>query len=174
VDTVQIVPTAEQYVDGFHAAVDVVARERRYLALVEGPPIEGSRAFVQSLLNGAGVQVLAMDSDSVVGWCDIVRESRDGFRHTGHLGMGVVPEFRGRGIGERLARAALDAAVADGMERIELEVFASNASAIALYDKLGFGVEGVKRRARKLDEGYEDCLIMAIQASDWARTARAR
>ena len=166
---VEIVPTAERYVDGFHAAVDVVARERRYLAFLQAPPVEGSRTFVQSLLNGAGVQVLAVDGDNVVGWCDVVRDWREGFRHGGHLGMGLVPQYRGRGIGERLARAAIDAAFATGMERIELEVFSSNVAAIALYDKLGFAVEGVKKRARKIDDAYDDNLMMALQAGDWAR-----
>jgi RimJ/RimL family protein N-acetyltransferase len=167
--SVEIVPTAEQYVEGFHAAVDVVARERRYLAFLQAPPLEGSRSFVQSVLGGAGVQVLAIDGDKVVGWCDVVRDWRDGFRHGGHLGMGIVPEFRGRGIGERLARAAIEAAFAAGMERIELEVFSSNAAAIALYDKLGFVLEGVKKHARKIDDAYEDNLMMALHARDWAR-----
>lgn len=167
---VEIVPTGEEYVEGFHSAVDVVAREGRYLALMQAPPLEGSRSFVQNLLNGAGIQVLAVDGGRVVGWCDVVRDWRDGFRHGGHLGMGLVPEYRGRGIGERLARAAIDAAFTSGMERVELEVFASNTAAISLYDKLGFVVEGVKKRARKTDDdAYEDNVIMALHASDWSR-----
>jgi RimJ/RimL family protein N-acetyltransferase len=172
--SVEIVPTSERYVEGFHDAVDVVARERRYLAFLEAPPLDGSRSFIQNLLNGAGVQVLAIDDGQVVGWCDIVRDWRDGFRHGGHLGMGLVPNYRGRGIGERLARAAIDAAFAAGMERVELEVFASNAAAITLYDKLGFAVEGVKKRARKIDDAYEDNVIMALHATDWARRATMR
>ena len=133
---VEIVPTAEQYADGFHAAVDVVARERRYLAFLQAPPVEGSRTFVQSLLNGAGVQVLAVDGDNVVGWCDVVRDWREGFRHGGQLGMGLVPRYRGRGIGERLARAAIEAAFAAGMERIELEVFSSNVAGVPVSTSL--------------------------------------
>jgi RimJ/RimL family protein N-acetyltransferase len=48
------------------------------------------------------------------------------------------------------------------MERIELDVFASNKAAIALYLKLGFVTEGVKRRARKLDGEYDDNVFMAL------------
>ena len=43
-----------------------------------------------------------------------------------------------------------------GMERVDLEVFASNEAAIALYPKFGFVVEGMKKRARKLDGKYDD------------------
>lgn len=49
-----------------------------------------------------------------------------------------------------------------GMERIELDVFASNKAAIALYMKLGFVTEGVKCRARKLDGDYDDNVFMAL------------
>lgn len=56
---------------------------------------------------------------------------------------------------------AIASAVAQGMERIELEVFASNARAIRLYERLGFVTEGVKRGARKLDGVYEDNVLMA-------------
>ena len=39
-DTIRIVPTAEQLITDFHRCVDVVARERRYLGFSEGPPLE--------------------------------------------------------------------------------------------------------------------------------------
>src|SRR5215470_11529105 len=158
-----IVPTAERYVEGFHAAVDIVARERRYIGFVEGPPLESTRGFVRRILAGDGVQVLAVTTDdAVVGWCDIVRKQIEGFRHSGTLGMAVLPEYRGRSLGERLAREAIRAAQNIGMERIELDVFASNARAIALYKKLGFRTEGIKRRARRLDGEYEDNIFMAL------------
>jgi len=48
------------------------------------------------------------------------------------------------------------------LERIELEVFASNAPAIKLYEKVGFVVEGVKQKARKLDDIYDDLIEMAL------------
>ena len=49
-----------------------------------------------------------------------------------------------------------------GLERIELEVFVSNAAAIKLYEKAGFVVEGVKKKGRKLDGEYDDLVEMAL------------
>ena len=57
---------------------------------------------------------------------------------------------------------AIEEARAVGLERIELDVFASNVAAIALYGKHGFGVEGLRRRARKIDGRYDDILEMAL------------
>ena len=45
-DTIEIVPIAESHIEGFHRDLDIVALERRYLAFLEAPPIESTRAFV--------------------------------------------------------------------------------------------------------------------------------
>ena len=162
-EDIRIVPTAEEYVESFNAGVDLVARERRYIGFVEGPPLESTRAFVRRILAGGGVQMLAVKSDgAVVGWCDIIRKSDEGFRHVGLLGMGLLPGYRGKGLGKRLAVETIRAGRESGIERVELEVFASNEPAIALYRKLGFVTEGVKRQARKLDGKYDDNVSMAL------------
>jgi ribosomal protein S18 acetylase RimI-like enzyme len=162
-EEIRIVPSGEEHVAGFNAAVGVVARERRWLTLVDGVPIEASREFVRSVLANGGVHLVAVAEDgAVVGWCDIDRGAHEGFRHSGRLGMGLLPAYRGRGLGRRLMEAAIAAGWAAGLERIELEVFASNARAFALYEKLGFATEGVKRRARKLDDETDDNVLMAL------------
>jgi RimJ/RimL family protein N-acetyltransferase len=164
VDAIRIVPTTtEAHIAGFNRCVDVVARERRYIGLVTGPPLTTSAAFVRHVLGGGGVHLVALDpDDTVVGWCDITRHEREGFRHTGRLGMGLLPSARGHGLGRRLASAAIEAARTTDFERIELDVFASNTRAIALYERLGFVHEGVRRCAWKLDGAYEDDLLMAL------------
>ena len=140
-----------------------MARERRWIDFVEGPPLAQTRAFVEMILLGAGVQFVVLDeTGEVAGWCDLVRGDREGSRHVWRLGMGLLPAMRGRGIGRRLAEAAIAEAQARGAERIELEVFASNARAITLYERLGFVREGVRRHARLLDGVYDDNVLMAI------------
>jgi ribosomal protein S18 acetylase RimI-like enzyme len=76
--------------------------------------------------------------------------------------MGLLPDYRGRGLGRQLVAQAVRAARQAGIERVELEVFASNERAIALYRAFGFATEGIKRRARKLDGQYEDNVFMAL------------
>jgi ribosomal protein S18 acetylase RimI-like enzyme len=76
--------------------------------------------------------------------------------------MGVLKEYRRRGIGTKLMDNAIDAAKDFGMEKIELEVYTSNIPAINLYEKRGFILEGIKKKARKLDGEYFDLKIMAF------------
>jgi RimJ/RimL family protein N-acetyltransferase len=163
----RVVPTTDEHIEGFHRVIGIVARERRYIGFVDAPPLEGTREFIRGMLASRAIQLLVLDDDdAVVGWCDIIPVSLEGFQHVGKLGMGLLPEFRGRGLGEALARAAIDRAWEAGLERVELEVFASNARARRLYERMGFVVEGVKRRARKLDGEYDDNVLMALLRDD--------
>jgi len=159
---VQILPIAEEYVAGFHQCLDSVARERLYLGFVEAPGLDVIREFVRSNIAQDPPQFVAVEGDIVVGWCDILPESLQGFTHCGRLGMGVHKNSRGKGIGKRLVAAALDKARQKKLERVELEVYASNRPAIELYKKMGFAVEGVKKKGRKLDGVYDDVVCMAL------------
>lgn len=60
-------------------------------------------------------------------------------------GMGLAPEWRGRGEAAPLMRAALDEARALGLASVELEVLAQNTPARRLYASLGF--ENTRRLA---------------------------
>jgi len=164
-DDIRIVETTDAHVEGFHRCVAVVARERKYIGLVDAPPLEASRAFFQSVVAGGGAHFVAVDdAGEVVGWCDIVRLGLEGFQHSGRLGMGLLAHARGQGVGRRLAQTTIDAARSRGIERIELEVFATNVRAIRLYERLGFMHEGVRRQARKLDGVYDDNVLMALMS----------
>ncbi len=55
------------------------------------------------------------------------------------------PEYRRRGFGERVVRALIEYAEAEGLNIISLEVRESNYAAIALYEKLGFLKVGVRK-----------------------------
>ena len=49
-----------------------------------------------------------------------------------------------------------------GLIRVELTVREHNMPAQSLYKKLGFVIEGVKRKGVKLDGVYEDVIMMAV------------
>jgi RimJ/RimL family protein N-acetyltransferase len=145
--------------ESFQRCLDAVARERKWLAFLEAPPIEAVRDFV---LRNAPIQFVAVRHGEVVGWCDVTPSQRDGFRHSGTLGMGLLPGFRSRGFGRKLLQETIDAAHEVGLTRIELEVLAANQPATRLYERLGFNHEGRKRGARLLDGQPEDILCMAL------------
>ena len=158
----QIVPIAEEHIAGFHAAVDSVAREKLYLAMLQAPPLEEAAEFVRNNIRKGNPQFVALAGDKLVGWCDVFPEKRETMAHGGVLGMGIVEGFRGRGIGSALIRATLERAKAVGFTRVELTVREDNLRAKALYEKAGFAVEGVKRKAALFDGKYFDLILMSL------------
>jgi len=159
---ISIEPIRIEHVASFRAALDSVCRERRYLTFLEAPAEEECRAFVAANIRHGHPQLVALDDGKVVGWCDVVPVDRPICAHGGVLGMGVVRELRGKGIGGGLLRATLAAARAAGLSRVELSVRAGNAVARRLYERFGFVVEGVKRDAIRLDGASEDLVSMAL------------
>jgi len=158
----QIVPISEEHIAGYYAAFDAVAREARYLGRTKAPPIEETTEWVRGNLRKGVPQFVALLDGKVVGWCDISPERADTMAHGGVLGMGVIEVHRGKGIGSALIRATLNRARQAGFTRVELTVREDNVRAKALYEKLGFVSEGVKRKATLFDGKYFDLLLMAI------------
>lgn len=159
----RIVPTSEVYIAAYRTVLDTVARERKYLGFTEAPTLDATAGFVHRTLADDGVHMLAITNENqVVGWCDITRIPWEGLRHVGRLGIGLLPSYRRQGYGQLLMDSAIEHARKVGVERIELEVFATNIAAVNLYKKLGFHQEGLKQNFRKLDGSYDDSLIMSL------------
>jgi ribosomal protein S18 acetylase RimI-like enzyme len=158
----RIVLIAEEHIEGFRAVLDAVARERRYLGFLEAPSIEETRGFVLRNIRKGFPQCVALLDGRVVGWCDILPLERPTLAHGGTLGIGVARDFRGRGIGTALLQETLERAKAAGLTRIELTVREDNLRAIALYEKLGFVREGLKRNAVRLDGEYGNLVSMGL------------
>jgi ribosomal protein S18 acetylase RimI-like enzyme len=148
-------------IPAFRETLDAVARERRYLHMLEAPPLERLTNYVRTGLEKGHIHLVAADGSKIAGWCDIT-PGLHGEVHVGHLGMGVHRDFRGQGIGRRLMEAALAQARALRLEKIELQVFTANKPALALYKKLGFIEEGLRQRARCVDGVYDDILLLAL------------
>jgi ribosomal protein S18 acetylase RimI-like enzyme len=149
-------------IESLHACLDSVGRERKYLGFTQAAPMEETRKSLLADMERGDIRLIALDASKVVGWCHIRPDGWEGFTHTGRLGMGVLKEYRGQGIGSALLHQALAEARNRGLERVDLSVFASNTTAVRLYEKFKFEVEGRKKSARKLDGMYDDIIMMAL------------
>jgi RimJ/RimL family protein N-acetyltransferase len=75
---------------------------------------------------------------------------------------------RGRGLGTEAVGLLLRHAFEDlDLRRVSLHVFASNARAIATYEKTGFTREGVLREAAYTGGQAEDVVVMSMLRSEW-------
>jgi ribosomal protein S18 acetylase RimI-like enzyme len=130
----EIRPIAEEHIPSFHATLDAVAREHKFLSFLEARSVEQMRDFVLNNIKEGWPQFVVLADEEIVGWCDVLPNSRRTVSaHCATLGMGLLPKYRGQGIGRKLMQRALDAAFAFGFTRIELTVRQANVNAIALY-----------------------------------------
>lgn len=162
--TIGIRQIRDEEIESFYEAFSIVVRERKYLAFLEPPPIEMTRRFCRNNIGKGYPQLVALTSGpdaKVVGWCDVTPTGRDAMAHVGIVGISLHPDWRGRGLGERLMREALAAADAFGFLRVELGVFSHNAWAQALYRKLGFVEEDINSRRILIDGVFHDEIMMA-------------
>lgn len=160
--TYSVVPTAEQYFAGLRDALDIVAREKRFLAFVQAPPLQQALDFYRHIVADDLCQFVALEDGIVVGWCDVLPTHGETRAHVGHLGIGLIPQARHKGLGARLLQAAVAKAHARGITRIELSVRADNLNAKALYERFGFEVECLKRHYYLVDGQYHDAYAMAL------------
>ncbi|MBN2796488.1 MAG: ribosomal protein S18-alanine N-acetyltransferase [Clostridia bacterium] len=79
----------------------------------------------------------------------------------GHItNVAIHPDYRQRGLGKMLVQAMIEDASKASIRQMTLEVRASNASAIGLYEKMGFESVGV--RPKYYSDNQEDALIMWV------------
>ncbi|SMC05930.1 Protein N-acetyltransferase, RimJ/RimL family [Sulfobacillus thermosulfidooxidans DSM 9293] len=82
--------------------------------------------------------------------------------HSALIVIGILQEYWGQGIGTQLFEKVEAWAKERGLHRLELEVMVSNRRAIALYHKMGFVVEGLRRHAIRYADGqFVDEYMMA-------------
>lgn len=96
---VDLVPSSPELEASYNACVGLVAEERRYISIVHRPSMDDTRGHIESVRKINGQIMLAVAGDQVVGWCTTRPLTAEIFDHLAGIGMGLLPDFRGQGIG---------------------------------------------------------------------------
>lgn len=132
------------------------------------PPVEAIRDRIRDVTQSDNSLFLVAEAridrrPRVIGALTCGGGSLRSDHHMTDLGVYVLREWRDRGVGTALMRASVEWAQASPVvQRVQLEVYASNARAIHLYEKFGFEQEGRKRRLYIQDGQPMDMLMMAL------------
>jgi len=130
---------------------------------------------IRRLTELPGCLHLTAEVDGVPRGCAALENGRTrGTAHTGELFVMVAPLWQRQRIGTALLSALLDWAEASPLIRVAvLSVSSANDGALALYERLGFGVAGRVTGALKLPSGeLADTIFMTLQPD--ARPSHAR
>jgi RimJ/RimL family protein N-acetyltransferase len=130
--------------------------------------LENEKTWINNFNQNPNAFVLVAECETqIIGLLFFVPQTKKKNSHTGEFGVSVHPSFQGMGIG----RALIDklqawANASSAIEKIFLNVFASNRHAIKLYGDLGFKEEGRFIKAVKQPDGtYVDVIQMYIETN---------
>lgn len=132
----------------------------------EGLPcsVEDEEKYIESLENStSSVMFIAKIDGKIVGDAHFSSSTRERIKHRGEIGISVIKEYWGCGVGSRLMESLIDFAKnTAGCEIIALQVRSDNERAINLYKKYGFEKIGQFKGLLKIDGEYVDCDLMNL------------
>jgi len=106
--------------------------------------------------------LVAVVDGKAVGSVGLHRQTPHRRSHAAGVGMAVHDAYAGRGVGSAMMSAVVDLAEKWwNIRRLELDVYADNHRAIALYERFGFEREGLHRAYAWRDGAFVDSLSMA-------------
>ena len=108
--------------------------------------------------------LLALEGEKIIGSLGVDTPIFERLSHRGELGISVLKECWGQGVGSALLEAMLSwiHACPTGLRKIDLTVRADNERAIALYRKFGFTEEGRLSRLVMIDNTFYDGITMGL------------
>ena len=127
-------------------------------------PSELSKENVKNTIEASnGIYFVAECNECIAGHAFLEILPLQSLKHIGQLNIAVHKGFQNRGIGTQLMDRIIEwAKESESIEKIELNVRASNSPAVALYEKMGFLEEGCLKRRVKTKNGYIDDILMAL------------
>lgn len=105
--------------------------------------------------------LLAEDSGELKGYLFIIGNSAQRRSHNVYLAIGIAEASRGQGVGTRLFEGLDSWAAEKNIRRLELTVMMHNRAGVALYQKAGFKIEGIKKNSLMINGEYIDEYYMA-------------
>jgi L-amino acid N-acyltransferase YncA len=97
----------------------------------------------------------------LLGWAALSPvSSRAVYRGVGAVSVYVAPAHAGRGVGRVLLEALIDASERAGFWTLEAGIFPENVASLALHERCGFTLVGVRQRVGQMRDGrWRDVLL---------------
>ncbi|WP_251343952.1 GNAT family N-acetyltransferase [Haloplanus halophilus] len=104
---------------------------------------------------------VACVDDEVVGWVHLDLPETEKLAHTAVLTVGLLPTYRGHGIGTALLERGFRWACDHDFEKLYNSVPATNEAAIDFLEAHGWETEAVREDHYRIDDEYVDEVMMA-------------
>ncbi len=131
------------------------------------PGSDASQYRVRDPLGDPAVfSVVDLASDELAG--DALLWGVDQHNRSAHLGLAMLPSFRGRGLGTDVVRVLCRYGFETrGLNRLQVDTLADNEGMILAATRAGFTREGQLRQAGWVNGAFVDEVILGQLATEW-------
>ncbi|GAX47549.1 GNAT family N-acetyltransferase [Pseudolactococcus reticulitermitis] len=123
--------------------------------------IKAIEDLIQSASNNKNYLLVAEVNHQIIGYILALRGTPKRIQHTAYIVTGIKKDYQGKGVGKTCFTYLDNWAKENGIKRLELTVISTNVVAKRLYESKDFVVEGVKKKAMRIDGEYVDEFYMA-------------
>jgi ribosomal protein S18 acetylase RimI-like enzyme len=156
-------PARQKDLTGIVGAIRQVAEQGTYIvAETVAQELDHQDALLRHNELESRMFFVATVNDEVVGWVHLHAPELDKLSHTAELTVGVVEEYRGRGLGSHLLSRGLEWAGKNSYEKVYQSVPATNDAAVEFLEEHGWKTEAVREDHYKINGDYVDERMMAV------------
>ena len=127
-------------------------------------PITKCKARIETALNSSSEIFLgAFDNEKLIGqiYLRVPFFNHPWIKHIGEFGMIILKDYWGEGIGKELLNLIEEYANIISISRIEAKIRTSNERGLLLYKKMGYEIEGTRKKAAFINGQFEDEFFIA-------------
>ena len=141
----------------------IICEERIYTAVNKPFTPQQVKEYINNFTERECIY-LAAANDLIIGFqsLDLWAKYTDSFNHVGTIGTFVIPEWRNKKVGYKLAKSTFEFARRNKFEKLVIYVRSGNIKAQEFYKNLGFISKGVLAKHVKIDGKYEDEIFMEL------------
>ncbi|MBM6619329.1 GNAT family N-acetyltransferase [Bacillus suaedaesalsae] len=113
--------------------------------------------MIERIISAKNSTILVAEHiDKIVGFIALFGNKNLRNKHSAYIVIGILQDYTGKGLGTKLFEQGILWAKAQNFHRLELTVMVHNKSGIALYEKMGFQREGIKKHSLKVNGQWVD------------------
>jgi RimJ/RimL family protein N-acetyltransferase len=104
--------------------------------------------------------LVARMENEIIGCLTFSRYPKAEYQHSGEFGVTILPEYWNMEIGKSFMHEMEKWCLTNNIRKIEVGVWSNNNTAIHLYEKVGYEIEGRKKQAILRNDQFHDLILM--------------
>ena len=145
----------------FYDCLKIIDSETNFMMFEPDERVWNEERISKNLKDENNLVLGVIDDEKIVGFLTVQRGVFRRIRHTAYIVIGIQKNFCNRKLGTKLFQMLDDWALQNKIVRLELTVVCENKSALRLYEKSGFSIEGTKKKTMYVDGKYVDEYMMS-------------